>query len=153
LNFDRIIGEEKALSIKVGLEAGVDGSEDVILVRGASSDVDRAVKEIFATVEKAKNDQIDNSYVSFFVGFSYLVSSLSIKILEFEIDREFVGRVVGSQGTGILKLKDQLGVRVDISDDVDEKDVVVKKKKGTSQPQGKSKVKVRHVLFSAAAHS
>ena len=60
---NRIIGEDKALSIKIGLEAGGD-TEDVILVRGASDDVDRAVKEILQIVENARTEQIDNSYVS-----------------------------------------------------------------------------------------
>lgn len=60
----RIIGEEKALSIKVGAEAGDPSSQDVILVRGVSADVDRAVKEILRVVEDAKNDAIVSSYVS-----------------------------------------------------------------------------------------
>ena len=52
------------MSIKVGAEAGDASNEDVILVRGASSDVDRAVKEILKIVEDAKNDEIVNSFVS-----------------------------------------------------------------------------------------
>jgi hypothetical protein len=48
----------------VGIEAGDLSTEDVILVRGASSEVDRAVKEILKIVENAKNDEIVNSYVS-----------------------------------------------------------------------------------------
>ena len=59
----RIIGEEKALSIKVGAEANDPSTEDVILVRGASVEVDRAVKEILKIVEDAKNDLILSSYV------------------------------------------------------------------------------------------
>jgi hypothetical protein len=58
-----IIGEDKALSIKVGAEAG-ETTEDVILVRGTSADVDRAVKEILQIIDNAKNEQIINSYVS-----------------------------------------------------------------------------------------
>lgn len=54
-----IIGEDNALSIKVGAEA-----EDAISIRGASADVDRAVKEILQIVEDAQNEQIVNSYVS-----------------------------------------------------------------------------------------
>lgn len=57
-----IIGEDKTLSIKVGADAGNE-SEDVILVRGASADVDRVVKEILQIVVNAKNDEIDNSHV------------------------------------------------------------------------------------------
>jgi hypothetical protein len=63
-NIFSIIGEDKTLSIKVGADAG-ESSDDVILIRGASSDVDRAVKEIQQIVENAKNDEIVNSYVSF----------------------------------------------------------------------------------------
>jgi hypothetical protein len=59
-----IVGEDKTLSIKVGAEAGDLSTDDVILVRGASSEVDRVVKEILRIVENAKNDEIVNSYVS-----------------------------------------------------------------------------------------
>lgn len=62
-SFDRIIGEDKALSIKIGKDANAD-SVDVILVRGMSVDVDRAVKEILRIVENAENELIDNSHVS-----------------------------------------------------------------------------------------
>jgi hypothetical protein len=48
----------------VGAEAGDSSTEDVILVRGASSEVDRAVGDILGIVENAKNDEIVNSYVS-----------------------------------------------------------------------------------------
>jgi polyribonucleotide nucleotidyltransferase len=114
-----IIGEDTTLSIKLGLEAGAD---DAILIRGASSEVDRAVKEIHQIVESAKNDEIVNSFST-----------------EFEIDREFVGRIVGSQGSGVNKLRDQLGVKVDVSDDVDGEKEVGKRKKVVHQ---KSKVKI-----------
>ena len=59
-----IIGEDTTLSIKVGSEAADPSTEDVILVRGVSDDVDRAVKEILKIVEDAKNDEIVNSHVS-----------------------------------------------------------------------------------------
>lgn len=60
---------------------------------------------------------------------------------EFDIDKEYVGRIVGSQGAGVNKLRDQLGVKVDVSDDVEEKDKDAsgKKKKAVHQ---KSRVKV-----------
>jgi len=60
---DSIIGEDQTLSIKVGTEAA-ESTDDVILVRGISDDVDRAVKEILKIVEDAKNDEIVNSFVS-----------------------------------------------------------------------------------------
>ncbi|KAF8441452.1 hypothetical protein L210DRAFT_1055834 [Boletus edulis BED1] len=118
-----IIGEDKALSIKVGAEAGDPSGQDVILVRGVSADVDCAVKEILQVVEDAKNNAIISSYST-----------------EFEIDREYVGRVVGALGAGIHRLRDQLGVRVDVSDEVDEKEKdTAKKKKPVHQ---KSKIKI-----------
>lgn len=58
-----IIGEDTTLSIKVGAEAGDPSTEDIIVVRGVSNDVDRAVKEILKIVEDAKNDEIVNSHV------------------------------------------------------------------------------------------
>lgn len=60
-----IIGEDKTLSIKVGFEAGDASTQDIILIRGPSSDVDRAVKRIHQIIEDAKNDEIVNSYVRF----------------------------------------------------------------------------------------
>jgi hypothetical protein len=59
----RIIGEDKTLSIKVGAEAGNPSTQDVIMIRGPSSDVDHAVQRIYRIVEQAKNDEIVNSYV------------------------------------------------------------------------------------------
>lgn len=64
---------------------------------------------------------------------------------EFDVDREYVGRIVGAQGSGVNKLRDQLGVKVDVSDDFDDKETVVGKKKKTTAHQ-KSKVKVRSTL-------
>ncbi|KAG5648617.1 hypothetical protein DXG03_003228 [Asterophora parasitica] len=118
-----LIGEDKTLSIKVGAEAGDESTNDVILVRGSSADVDKAVAEILKIVEDAKNDEIVNSYS-----------------IEFDIDKEYVGRIVGAQGAGVNKLRDQLGVKVDVSDEVDEKEKEGgKKKKAVHQ---KSKVKI-----------
>jgi hypothetical protein len=61
-----LIGEDTTLSIKVGAEAS-QASEDVIVVRGISSEVDRAVRDIRKIVEDAKNDEIVNSFVRPFV--------------------------------------------------------------------------------------
>jgi hypothetical protein len=71
----RIIGEEKALSIKVGAEAGDQSTEDIIVVRGASAEVDRAVKEILKIVEDAKDDLILSSYVCLFYHLAALEGS------------------------------------------------------------------------------
>ncbi|KAL0068793.1 hypothetical protein AAF712_004122 [Marasmius tenuissimus] len=119
-----IIGEDKTLSIKFGTAAGDSATEDTILVRGASADVTRAVKEILKIVENAKNDEIVNSYST-----------------DFDVDREYVGRIVGAAGAGINKLRDQLGVKVDVSDDVEDKDRESARKKKTGTHQ-KSKVTI-----------
>lgn len=56
------------MSIKVGAQAKLGpGAQplgaDEILIRGPSSEVDRAVMEINRIVENAKNDEIDNGFV------------------------------------------------------------------------------------------
>lgn len=51
------------MSVKLGADAGDSTTEDIIVVRGISADVNRAVKEIEQIVEAAKNDEIVNSYV------------------------------------------------------------------------------------------
>lgn len=51
--------------------------------------------------------------------------------------------MVGSQGSGVNKLRDLLGVRIDFTDDGDDTKDAGKKKKGTSQ---KSKITVRKSL-------
>lgn len=53
------------------------GTEDVILVRGSSSEVDRAVKDILKIVEDAKNDEIVNSFVS------YVLNCRNIKVVKY----------------------------------------------------------------------
>lgn len=66
--------------------------------------------------------------------------STVLQSTEFDIDKEYVSRVVGAQGTGINKLRDQLGVKVDVSDDVEEKEKESNKKKKVAHQ--KSRVKV-----------
>ncbi|KAI0812490.1 hypothetical protein BC629DRAFT_1579875 [Irpex lacteus] len=100
----------QTLSIKLGAD----------VVRGISADVDRAVKEIEKIVEDAKNDEIVGSYST-----------------EFEIGQEFVARIVGAQGAGVNKIRDQLGVKVDFIDEHDDKD---KKKKASAHRQVKVKI-------------
>ncbi|KAF8520456.1 hypothetical protein BU17DRAFT_46843 [Hysterangium stoloniferum] len=124
-----IIGEEKALAIKLGAEAvkilnGTAADENVIVIRGSSDDVDRASKEILRIVEDAKNDEIDNSHS-----------------VEFEIGREYVGKIVGAHGSSVNRLREQLDVKLDFNDEVEEKEKESKKKK-TTPVALKSKVKI-----------
>ena len=92
---NRIIGEDKTLSIKLGADAGNASTDDIIVIRGVSKDVDRAVKEIQKIVEDAKNDESVSSYVrpthlihmasndshSFYVPCSLLSSRLTVNML------------------------------------------------------------------------
>ena len=50
-----------------------------------------------------------------------------------------MGRVVGSQGSGVNRLRESLGVKIDFADDGDDTKDAGKKKKGTVQ---KSKITV-----------
>ncbi|KAJ7039151.1 hypothetical protein C8F04DRAFT_1320207 [Mycena alexandri] len=125
ITLNAIIGEDKTLSIKVGGDASDPLGEDVIVIRGVSGDVDRAVKEVLKIVEDAKNNEIVNSYST-----------------EFDVEREFVGRIIGAQGADVNKLRDQLGVRVDVSDKVDEKEKEAGGKKKKLAIHQKSKVKI-----------
>ncbi|QRV79572.1 Vigilin 1 [Ceratobasidium sp. AG-Ba] len=119
-----IIGEDKVLSIKVGSLAKTSGdhtlSEDAILVRGPSSDVTRAIEAIRQLVEKAKNDEIDSGFTT-----------------EFDISREYVKHIVGAGGSGVNKIRDDLDVKLDFTDN-DEKEV----KKGKKVSTGRSHVKI-----------
>ncbi|CAE6518050.1 unnamed protein product [Rhizoctonia solani] len=126
-NLNAIIGEDKVLSIKLGSQARLNGdnslSEDIILIRGPSSDVTRAVEAIKQLTEKAKSDEIESSYVT-----------------EFNIPQEYARHVVGSGGSGINKLREQFDVKVDLSDDGD-KEGADGKKKG-KKPTAKTHVKI-----------
>ncbi|KAG9098951.1 hypothetical protein FRC06_005808 [Ceratobasidium sp. 370] len=119
-----IIGEDKVLSIKVGSLAKTSGdhtlSEDAILVRGPSSDVTRAIEAIRQLVEKAKNDEIDSGFTT-----------------EFTIPQEYVKHIVGSGGSGVNKIREQLDVKLDFTDE-DEKEV----KRGKKASAVRSRVKI-----------
>jgi hypothetical protein len=57
---------------------------------------------------------------------------------------------VGAQGAGVNKLREQLGVKVDVTDDFDDKETVVGKKKKVDHQ--KSKVKVRRIRNASLIH-
>ncbi|KAG8923857.1 hypothetical protein FRC01_012232, partial [Tulasnella sp. 417] len=93
-----IIGEDGFVTVEFGVR-GKEPNENEILVRGPASEVDRAVGQIHKAVADAEQYEIDHSY-----------------ILEFSIPQEYVGRVVGSQGSGVNKIRDSLDVKIDFSD-------------------------------------
>ena len=51
-----------------------------------------------------------------------------------------MGRIVGAQGVGINKLREQLGVKVDVFDDMDEKEKEGGKKKKTTHQKSRIKI-------------
>ncbi|KAH9931061.1 uncharacterized protein BXZ73DRAFT_101653 [Epithele typhae] len=125
-DLNALMGEDNTLSVKYGSAAG-QATDSFILVRGISADVDLAVKHIKKIVEDAKNDEIASSHS-----------------IEFEIEREYVGRIVGAGGAGVNKLRDQLGVKIDFSDEGEDKEFKEsgKRKKGVVGSHQKSKVKI-----------
>jgi predicted PilT family ATPase len=56
---------------------------------------------------------------------------------EFDIDREVVARIVGAGGVSINRIRDQLGVKIDFSDEHEDKD-----KTGKKKPTLKTHVKI-----------
>ena len=68
--------------------------------------------------------------------------TFNLQSTEFEIGQEFVGRIVGAQGSGVNRLREALGVKIDFQDEHEDKDketVVGKKKKPVHT---KAKVKI-----------
>lgn len=80
------------------------------------------MSEINKIVDDAENHAINNGFV-----------------LEFEVARDYVGRIVGSGGAGVNKIRDDLGVDLDFSDEP-EKAADGKKKKAST---ALAKIKVR----------
>ncbi|BGP17131.1 hypothetical protein JCM10213_005247 [Rhodosporidiobolus nylandii] len=91
-----VLGEEKLAHVVVG---GGAGKEDEVLIRGPKDEVERVKGEIERIAEDAKNEEIVNSHV-----------------VEFEIATEHVRHIVGKAGSGVNKLRDDLGVRVDFGE-------------------------------------
>ena len=84
-----------------------------------------------------------------YVGFSqanFRHLMLHVQSVDFEIPAVFVGRIVGSHGTAVNKIRDALGVKIDFSQEAEDKEKESSKKKKTAQTV-KAKVKVR-VLYS-----
>jgi predicted PilT family ATPase len=106
-----LIGEDNLVQVKVGAGSAKSGAkatagsddEDIVVVRGPSTEVDRVVEQLKKIVEDAKNDDIINGYT-----------------VEFNVDKKHVAHLVGSAGAAINKLKEALGVKVQF-DDGDEK--------------------------------
>lgn len=104
-----LIGEDGFVTVKVGSGSGKNGPKDdtpenAVIVRGPADEVDRVVASIKQIVEDAKNDDILNGYTA-----------------EFDVDKKYVGQLVGSSGAAINKLRETLGVKVNFDDAEDVK--------------------------------
>ncbi|WVR07663.1 hypothetical protein IAU60_004705 [Kwoniella sp. DSM 27419] len=100
-----LIGEDQLVNVKVGSSASAKSAdksenENVVIVRGPSSEVDRVVAQIKQIVEDAKNDDIINGYT-----------------VEFSVDKKHVPHLVGASGATINKLREVLGVKVNFDDE------------------------------------
>lgn len=104
---------------------GKELNENQILVRGPASEVDRAVQMIHKAVADAEQYEIDHSYVT-----------------EFSIPQEYVGRIVGSQGSAIKLLKEDLDVKIDFIDEAGDNKEWSEKGRG-KKAVSKSKVKIQ----------
>ena len=78
-------------------------TEDSILVRGASEAVQRAVQQIQRIAADAEQDHIVNGHVE-----------------ELSVAPQHVPHLIGRGGAGVAKLREELGVKIDIAD-ADEK--------------------------------
>lgn len=97
-------GDERVVSVRFGSSpqkggAGDSQDEDEVVIRGPSDEVKKVVADIEKVAEDAKNDDIVNGFTA-----------------EFEIEQRFVSHIVGKGGAGVQKLREELGVRIDLGD-------------------------------------
>ncbi|CCG82942.1 KH domain-containing protein C550.14 [Taphrina deformans PYCC 5710] len=74
--------------------------EDSITVRGPSNDVTRVIKDIREVAAEAENSEVANSFK-----------------VEFEFPSQFTKNLIGKGGANISKIRDELGVRIDVGDE------------------------------------
>ncbi|KAG8999118.1 hypothetical protein FRB90_012145 [Tulasnella sp. 427] len=123
---ETIIGEDKVVIIEFGVR-GKELNENQILVRGPASEVERAVEKINQVVAEAEQYEVEHSYVT-----------------EFTIPQDYVGRVVGSQGSAVNKLRESLDVKIDFNDEAtDEKEQWNDAKGRGKKAVPKSKVRIQ----------
>ncbi|WFD07238.1 hypothetical protein MVES1_002598 [Malassezia vespertilionis] len=101
-----IIGEDR-LMIVMGTSRDVRNkqytakplTEDAILVRGSSEAVERAVDKIRAIAKDAEQDSIAHGHVE-----------------ELLVPSSHVPHLIGRGGAGLIKLREELGVKIDVAD-------------------------------------
>ncbi|KAI8079749.1 uncharacterized protein BX664DRAFT_286121 [Halteromyces radiatus] len=87
-------GDETTVTVRFGGD-----KEDDVIVRGLNSEVKHAINEIQKVYEAAKHEEFVNSYTT-----------------EFTIPAAYSAHVIGKSGVNINKLKEDLGVKIDIGD-------------------------------------
>jgi predicted PilT family ATPase len=112
-----ILGEDPLVTVSIGKKDGKT-DQDVIVVRGPSTEVDRIVPALLQVVEDAKNDDIVNGHT-----------------IEFSVEKRHVPHLVGQAGATINKLRESLGVRVNFDDDEEPSN-----KKGSKNPMVSCKI-------------
>ncbi|KAI9321820.1 hypothetical protein BX666DRAFT_1874980 [Dichotomocladium elegans] len=87
-------GSESAVSVRLG-----GSTPDAVNVRGPSEEVKHVMAEINKVYDAVKRKEFVGSYAT-----------------EFTISAAYSAHVIGKSGSNINKLKDELGVKIDISD-------------------------------------
>ncbi|KAI9025329.1 hypothetical protein CLU79DRAFT_84816 [Phycomyces nitens] len=107
-----ILGEDSLVVVRFG-----GANEDDVVIRGVTNEVKRAIEELNKIQKEAVYEDFANSYST-----------------EFEIPAMFSPHVIGKSGSNINKLKEDLGVKIDITDpNKSENGEIVKSKKKNDQ--------------------
>ncbi|KAK9369576.1 hypothetical protein V1509DRAFT_562423 [Lipomyces kononenkoae] len=100
-----LTGPESSVYIQLGPNKdrptqSQDITEDSVIIRGPSAEVDSVAKKIEEIVEEASNQEILNSF--------------SVK---FDFPKKFSSQLIGKGGSNISKYRDELGVKIDLDDE------------------------------------
>ncbi|KAG0172167.1 hypothetical protein DFQ28_011451 [Apophysomyces sp. BC1034] len=87
-------GDDSTVAVRFG-----STSEDAVVIRGLTGEVNHVIAEINKVYEAAKHEEFVNSHS-----------------VQFTIPAAYSAHVIGKAGSNINKLKEDLGVKIDISD-------------------------------------
>ncbi|KAF7723128.1 hypothetical protein EC973_002358 [Apophysomyces ossiformis] len=104
-------GDDSTVSVRFGV-----GSEDAVVIRGLTNEVNHVIAEINKVYDAAKHEEFINSHT-----------------VEFTIPAAYSAHVIGKAGSNINKLKEDLGVKIDISDASKSENGTVQKSSKKSQ--------------------
>ncbi|OZJ05526.1 hypothetical protein BZG36_01906 [Bifiguratus adelaidae] len=99
-------------------------SEDAILVRGGKEEVKRVVSEIKKLYEETKHQDILNSYTE-----------------DVTVPKAYLPHVIGKNGAAIIKLKEELGVKIDVDDSESKQNSAANTKKSKTAEAAKLTIK------------